>query len=278
MTTLGELPAAIEDATSARLPGSACPLELQVQPSIAAGRRRARFAAVVTNAGATETEARLSVGDDAGAVVARIVPSCLLLEPGQTRAVDVTLRPRRPRFAGRELSRTVSVRARGEDGSTPAARDVVFVQQRLLPLWALALTFVLLAAGAFAATQLPDRVSVPPVEGAPDAATAERTLRAAGLQLDPRLRSRTVAGVAPGTILDQIPDAGARATRGARVTLLVAIGARRAVTPALSGQTPARAAAVLRAAGLTAGPLLPSGASATALVDSQLPAAGRRVP
>ena len=269
----------VEDATRARMPVNAGMLDLQVQPSIAAGRRRVRFAAVVTNTGSGAAEVTLSVGGGEGAIVARIVPPRLLLDPGQTRAVDVTLRPRRPRLVGQELSRTLTIRARGENTAAPALRGIVFVQQRLVPLWVLAVGVVLGAAAAAAVTLLPDRVTVPAVTGAPDVATAERALKSAGLQLDPRLRSRTSADVAPGTILDQIPGAGTRGERGDRVTLLVAIGSRRAITPVLAGQSPARAALLLQAAGLTVGPQLPAGAPARAVVvASQLPAAGARVP
>jgi beta-lactam-binding protein with PASTA domain len=277
MTTTGELPSVVEDATGARAVVSAGPLDLQVQPSIAAGRRSARFAAVVTNTGAAALEARLSAGGADQAVLASITPSRLLLDPGQTRTVDVTLRTRRTRLTG-ELSHTVTVRARGDNaGAAAAARDVVFVQQRAVPAWAFVLGVVLVAAAAVVVTRLPDRVSVPQVQGVPDVATAERTLKASGLRLDPQLRSRTAGNVRPGTILDQIPGPGVRASRGDRVTLLVALGAGRAVTPQLSGQTPARAAALLRAAGLTPGPILPADPPARAVVGSQLPAAGTRV-
>jgi len=87
MTTTGELPSVVEDATGARAAVSAGPLDLQVQPSIAAGRRSARcarFAAVVTNTGAAALEARLSAGGADQAVLASITPSRLLLDPGQT--------------------------------------------------------------------------------------------------------------------------------------------------------------------------------------------------
>lgn len=268
----------VEDATSVRMSVNAGMLDLQVQPSIAAGRRRVRFAAVVTNLGPTSVEATLSVGGGEGEIVARIIPARLLLDPGQTRAVDVMLRPRRPRLAGEEISRMLCIRARGDNTAAPTVRDVVYLQQRIVPVWALALGVALVAAAAAAVALLPDRVTVPTVLGAPDVATAERTLKATGLELDPRLRSRTSAGVAPGTIIDQIPDAGTRGDRGDRVTLLVAIGSRRTATPALGGQTPARATALLQAAGLTVGPLLPAGAPARAVVASQLPSAGTRVP
>ena len=268
----------VEDAPRAPLPIFAGMLDLQVQPTIAAGRRRVRYAASVTNSGATTVEARLSASSADEAVLASITPARLLLDPGQTRTVDITLRARRPRLAGEELSRTVTVRARGDStGAEAAAQDVVFVQQRAVPAWAYVLGIALVAAAAVAVTQRPDRVSVPQVQGAPDVATAERTLRAAGLELDPRLRSRTATGTRPGTILDQIPGPGARVSRGDRVTLLVAIGTARAVTPQLAGQTPARAASLLQAAGLTLGPVLPASAPSAAIVGSQLPAAGTRV-
>lgn len=274
MTTTGELASVVEDVTRARLTVSAGMLDLQVQPSIAAGRRRVRFSAAVTNTGSRAVEARLSAGGADDAVCASVTPSRLLLDPGQRRTVDVTVRARRPRFAGDELPRTITVRARGDNaGGAAATHDVVFVQQRTTPAWALVLGVVLVVAAAVAATQLPDRVSVPQVRGAPDVARAQRALRAAGLELDPQLRTRTSAGIRPGTILDQIPGPGTRASRGDRVTLLVALGARRAVTPQLSGRTPGRAAALLQAAGLTLGPILPAQAPAAAVVGSQLPAA-----
>jgi len=281
MTTTGDLPSVVEDVTRVRVPVSAGMLDLQVQPSIAAGRRRVQFAAAVTNSGPAAVEARLSADGSVGAdkaVRASIIPSRLVLDPGQTRTVDVTLTARRPRLAGGERSRTITIRARGDTtGAATAAREVVFVQQRSVAAWAIALSVVLVAAAAVAVTQWPDRVSVPQVRGAADVATAERTLKAAGLALDPRLRSRTDSQVAPGTILDQIPGPGEPASRGDRVTLLVALGAARAVTPEIAGQTPTGAAALLRAAGLTLGPVLPTQRPATAVVASQLPAAGTRV-
>ncbi|HEX6391181.1 MAG TPA: hypothetical protein VFZ89_17095, partial [Solirubrobacteraceae bacterium] len=133
MTTTGEWPSVVGDAARGLLPVFAGMLDLQVQPSIAAGRRRVRFDAVVTNSGTAVVEARLSAHGADDAVVATISPSRLLLDPGQTRTIDVTLRARRPRFAGGELSRTVTVRARGDhtgdtgDRGAAAARDVVFV-------------------------------------------------------------------------------------------------------------------------------------------------------
>jgi len=222
-------------------------------------------------------QARLSLATGDGSLRALIVPASLVLAPGQTGHAEVLLRPRRPQLLGRERQHEAQLRVRVPDGTT-TARPVIFVQARALPLWAIALIVAILVAAVFAATQLQRRATVPAVEGAVDVASADRALRAAGLRLDPRLRSRTTAGPRPGTILDQIPDPGVRVERGERVTLLVAVGARRAVTPALDGHTPARAAVILRAAGLVAGPVLPDLAPRPAVVASQLPVAGAREP
>lgn len=270
--------AATPDAPSGRPPSAFAALDLQVQPPVAGGRLGARYRAIVTNCGAAPVQAQLSVAPGDGRLRAEVLAPVVELGPGERFTADVVLRPRRPQLLRGEIQHGAQLRARGQDARDAATRQVVFLQARVVPLWAVALVAVLLAGAAGALTLLPDRVSVPAVTGAPDAATAERALRGAGLQLDPRLRSRTAPGVRAGTILDQIPDPGTRAERGDRVALLVAVGARRAVVPALAGRPATRAAAVLAAAGLSAGPVLPQGAAATAIVASQLPTAGTRVP
>ncbi len=252
-------------------------LDLDVTPSLAAGRR-ARYTALIVNRGGHEVEASLSITPGDAGLRAQITPSTLVLGPGQAAHAVVALRPRRPQLVRRDRQRAARVRVHARDGSVAAARQIIFVQQRLLPPWIGLVVLAVLAAAAFGFTRLPERVTVPGVEGASDVATAEQVLRGSGLRLDPRLRSRTTLGATPGTILDQIPEPGARANSGDRVSLLVAVSSKRTVTPALDGQTPARAAAILRAAGLVAGPVLPEDAPAGAVVASQLPAAGARVP
>jgi beta-lactam-binding protein with PASTA domain len=252
-------------------------LELHVTQTIASGRRRADYSAVVTNVGAAATEARIAV-TAADGLTGDVFPSAFALAPGEQRAVEIALRPRRPHVFGAERDHTATVEVTSAAG-VAVTRRVVFVQERLVPPWGWLVLLVLLAAAAVGLTRLPGAsVSVPGVVGAADAASAERALQAAGLRLDPQLRSRSTAAAAPGSILDQIPAPGARAERGDRVSLLVAVGAKRAVAPVLAGLTAAQSAAVLRAAGLTAGPALPADAPAGDVVASQLPAAGQRLP
>lgn len=252
-------------------------LDLEVLPSLVAGRT-ARYTAVVVNRGGYEVQARLSVTPGDERLRAQVTPPVLVLGPGQAAHAVVDLRPRRPQLLRRERQRTARVRVHIADGAVAAARQVIFVQQRLVALWVWGLVAALLAAAAFGATRVPRSATVPSVEGASDVATAEHVLREAGLRLDPRLRSRTTSGVRPGTILDQIPEPGERVRVRERVSLLVAVSATRTVTPALDGQTRSRAVALLRAAGLVAGPVLPDGSAPGAIVASQLPAAGSRVP
>lgn len=289
MTRIGEPPAVtgggmftpdatVPDAPLARPVAALAALDLRVHPPIAGGRLRARYRAVVTNMSATTVQARLSVAPGEGRIRADVLTPVVALGPGERFGADVVLRPRRPQLLRRETQHSVSLRAGGEDPRATTARQIVFLQGRILPLWAIVLALVLAVAAVAGLRLAPDRVSVPAVTGAPDAATAERALRSAGLQLDPRLRSRTSPAVLAGTILDQIPEAGARAERGDRVSLLVAVGARRIVVPALAGRTVPRAAAVLAAGGLSAGPVLAADSARTAVVAGQLPAAGTRVP
>jgi len=252
-------------------------LDLWVRPSIATGRRGARYVAVVTNPSSATVRARLSVVGDDAAVRWRVAPAVFELAPGAQRAAEVQLRARRPHLIGRERQHNATIQARGHADAQVAARDIVFVQTRLLGFWNVLLAAAVVAAAAFGLTRLPDRTTVPRVEGGADVAAAQSALAAAGLTVDPRVRSRTVGGAVAGTILDQIPDPGARAERGDRVALLVAVSARRAVVPAVEGLALQRAEARVRAAGLSAGSVLPAGAPPGAIVASQLPAAGRRV-
>ncbi|HWC26251.1 MAG TPA: PASTA domain-containing protein [Solirubrobacteraceae bacterium] len=279
MTRLEEPPSAVAPRARAAAfaPPRAATLDLQVQPAVATARRSARYVATVTNPSSAPVQARLSVVSPTGEVRGLVAPAVVDLPPGGPRSVAVELRPRRPLLARRERDRAAAVQARGDAGAPVARRGIVLVQTRALPLWSVALALAAAAAAACALVLLAQRTTVPRVEGAADVAAAQRALRAAGLQVDPRVRSRIVDDVRPGTVLDQIPDPGARAVRGDRVALLVALSTRRAVMPDVESLPVGRAVAVVRAAGLSAGSVPPAGAPASALVGGPLPPAGRRV-
>jgi beta-lactam-binding protein with PASTA domain len=279
MTRIGEPPAVVErgEDVPALVIARFTSLDLQVRPSIDAGRRRGHYVVLVTNPSSATVQARLSVVSPDGALRGLIAPAVMELAPGAQRGAGVELRARRPRLLGREREHMATVQARGHASAQVVRREIVFVQRRAVPFLALSLALAAVAAAIFGLTLLPDRVAVPRVEGAADIAAAQDALARAGLTVDPHVRSRAVTAVRPGTILDQIPAAGERASRGDRVTLLVAVGAGRVVMPSVEGMAVDRAVALVRAAGLSAGAVLPAGSPGNAVVASQLPVAGRRV-
>ena len=165
-------------------------LDLAIEPSIAEGRL-ATYTATLTNRGTRPAHARLSVLPEDDRLHTLVVPTSMELEPGQSAQALVTLRPRRPQLLRGEREHEVRLRVHAPDGGEAAARRVLFVQKRVLPIRLVMLVALIFAAAAAASTVLLDRVEVPAVEGAGDVAAADRVLRAAGLRLDPRLRSRT---------------------------------------------------------------------------------------
>ena len=254
-------------------------LDLDVLPSLVAGRR-ARYTAVIVNRSGHEVQARLSITAGDAGLRADVSPSTLVLGPGQAAHAVVSLRPRRPQLLRRERQRTARVRVHAPDGSVAAARQVIFVQQRLVPPWVWpARPRRCWPPPRSRVTRIPERVTVPAVEGATDVATAEA--RAARRRPAPRPAAalahddRRAAGDDPrpdpraGHAAEQ-RRAGLAARRGQRHARGDArarrpdAGARRRA-PARGG--PRRGAGPARA-----------GASPAAVVASQLPAAGSRVP
>ncbi len=117
-------------------------------------------------------------------------------------------------------------------------------------------------------------VTVPDLVGKP-ADEATRALEGLGLaaeviarRYDPRLDA--------GEVITQIPGAGSETRPGRPVRLVVSLGARRATVPDLSGANQARAEGVLRAAGLSPGPVAqaPDPGTARGRVLGQHPAPG----
>jgi serine/threonine-protein kinase len=86
-----------------------------------------------------------------------------------------------------------------------------------------------------------------------DQATATARLRDAGFSVRVDRTPRHDEAVPAGQVLDQSPDAGSRARRGATVTIVLSLGADRRAVPDLTGKDVAAATAALEAVGLRAG-------------------------
>ncbi|MFQ5426410.1 MAG: PASTA domain-containing protein, partial [Gaiellales bacterium] len=107
---------------------------------------------------------------------------------------------------------------------------------------------------------------------------AESMLRDADLAVGQRF-GRAPSGIPTGTILAQVPRAGERVDKDTTVSIVVAVDEVEAIVPSVVGLTFSEADGAVRAVGLVLG--LPEGAPAdpaTALVATQLPAAGGTTP
>ncbi len=114
-------------------------------------------------------------------------------------------------------------------GLTLARRAVRAPRRRRTQL-VLAAAAVVLALVVFLATR-DSSVTVPDITGLANAAQARQELENAGLRLDPRVGRHVDPTVAPGTVIRQIPDAGADAEDGDPVRIVVAAAPKASRNP-----------------------------------------------
>jgi beta-lactam-binding protein with PASTA domain len=154
----------------------------------------------------------------------------------------------------------------------------LFRQRPWLPWWLvplLALLLVLLF--LLYKFVLPHNVVVPDVVGKKSAFEAEETLTKSKLILDPNQKTKVDDKVAPGTVVSQTPKKGTEAEKGAKVTILLAVGSGKVKVPSIVGQTATDADASLRKAELTLGQSAPPNAKQEDKIASQIPAEGQIV-
>ncbi len=155
--------------------------------------------------------------------------------------------------------------------------QAVFRQKAWLPWWLIPLLALLLLLLIFLYTLLPKNVVVPKVVGQPSAFKAEEKLVKAELKLDPNKKEKVDAKAVPGTVLEQTPEAGAKAEKGTPVTILVAVGTGKVTVPDITKKTAGDAEKLLRAKKLTLGQASPQPIDPKKLIESQIPAAGEAV-
>ena len=251
-------------------------IELAACPPVATGRRHARFYADVRNVGnapvavdvgASELEDRCSFA--LPAVSTGIVP-------GQTAAIPIVVRPRRPLVIGRKAHRLVELRAWTADAEPGPATSAsaVFRQRPWVPWWLALLVVLLLIAAVLVFLLWPDRVTVPDVEGEPSAFAAQERLEDEGLTVSPDSKNEVRSDVEPGTVIGQTPAAGTDVDPGTMVTLLLARGARGTRVPDVRGLTPSEADQRLVSANLTLGNVAPQ-LDPKGTIASQVPVPGR---
>lgn len=162
----------------------------------------------------------------------------------------------------------------GADAGAPlTARQVVFRQKPLIPLWAIGLVALLVIAGVLVYLLWPQKASVPKLVGLSDSFLAEKRLRAEGLVLSQPVQRRVDENAEPGSVLQQSPPAGSEVDEGASVSIVVAAGTSTVDVPRLKGLTRVKADERLREEGLELGETQPADAPDTFVVRSQIPAA-----
>jgi beta-lactam-binding protein with PASTA domain len=248
-------------------------LQIEAQPQIAAGRRRASFACELANLGNTDVIFTLLASDAAQGCWFDLPPQSRIAPGARIRqAVDV--RPIKTLWVGRPIDHRVQIQA-----STPAATGanappLVYRQRPWVPWWVPPLVLLLLAVGAALYLALPREVTMPALIGAPTAFAAQQELSQAGLRSTSQIATEIVSKVAPGTVVGQAPAAGKRIPPSTPVSLQVAAAqATTTIVPSLIGLTPAQAEADLARIHLKLGAVSPQ-LEPQAHVASQLPPPG----
>ena len=116
---------------------------------------------------------------------------------------------------------------------------------------------------------------MPEVVGEKSAFTAEEKLTESDLKLDPNQKQQVDDKAEPGTVLEQTPAAGEEVEKGTPVAVLVAVGSGNVNVPDITKKTASDADKALRDKKLTLGQASPTGADPKALIETQIPAAGR---
>ena len=196
-------------------------------------------------------------------------------------AKGVTL-PRLPRlpnplkkFKAIDSSALARLRSAGEANALQTARQVVFRQKPIVPLWLVALLILSAIAAYVIYTLLPERTNVPALTG--DSFAAEKQLRAKGLKLSQPVQRRNDPNAVAGTVIEQAPPAGTKVDKGSEVSIVIATGGSKVSVPRLKGLTRVKADERLREDGLELGDTQPGDAPDKWIVRSQIPAAGLAV-
>lgn len=183
-------------------------------------------------------------------------------------------KPKNP-LAKLKMDASTLAKLRGGPGAAalaPTARQIVYRQKPIIPLW-LAVLVLLLCGGAIAAYLLwPEKHDAPRLIGLTEFA-AEKRLREEKLVLAQPVRKVVAPAADPGDVVQQTPAPGTELDEGDSVTIVVAAPSGSVTVPRVVGRTREQSDQLLRKAGLELGAIQPADAPDAWVVRSQIPAA-----
>ncbi|MEA2192447.1 MAG: hypothetical protein QOI73_2568, partial [Solirubrobacteraceae bacterium] len=165
----------------------------------------------------------------------------------------------------------------GDANAPITARQVVFRQKPVIPLWLIGLILLLALIALLLYLLLPRKTTVPSLRGVSDSFVAEKKLREKDLVLSQPVQKRADPNADPGSVIEQSPSAGSDVDKGASVSIVVAEGDAKVDVPRLQGLTRVDADKRLRDEGLELGETQPADAPDKYVVKSQIPDAGLSV-
>lgn len=251
-------------------------IALAARPPVASGRRRRRFYADVRNLGNAPIAVDVGASEHEDRCRFELPAVSTGIVPGQTAAIPIVVRPRKPLIIGRKADRTLELRAwtADEEPGPAVTASAIYRQRPWIPWWLALLVLLLVIAAVLVFLLWPDRVTVPDVEGEPSAFAAQERLEQEGLTVSPAAKNEVRTDVEPGTVIGQTPAAGSEVDPGTVVTLLLARGARGTRVPDVRGLTPSEADQRLVSANLTLGNVAPQ-LDPKGQIASQVPVPGR---
>ena len=175
-----------------------------------------------------------------------------------------------------DLAMLQRLRSSAEAAGPLTARQVVFRQKPIIPLWLIGLLLLLVLIGVAIYFLLPKEVKVPQLVGSKDTFVVEKRLRDAGLVLSQPVQKR-IDTADFGSVIEQSPAAGVKLEKGSAVSVVIADSDAKVEVPHLKGLTRVEADKRLRQFDLELGETRPDDAADNFVVRSQIPAEDLRV-
>jgi beta-lactam-binding protein with PASTA domain len=245
----------------------------KIAPDRASGRLKARFLLTVRNRANAPTEVLLNAEDADGECQFRFAQPSITVDPGRGIEAPFTVFPNKQSWIGRPKDRSIRVTATPAGAEQPPPPiPAVYRQRAWLPWWLSVVAPIVAVLIALFILLAPKQTVVPNLKVARSVFAAQKLLTTAGLKLSLPVGTKTVAGAAAGSIVDQTPAAGKKVKRGTAVTIEVATASSTLKVPNVVGLTPQTADTTLRLSGLVLGAVAPT-PNPNGKIGSQIPAA-----